>query len=104
VITEAGNDPSVTGLVYITAFAPGRGESVAALGSGDVLGRVTMQFFVRDDCAMIAASVQCDVDGIPQGPHRVSVTAQELTNKLATMTSHYAEALGHDRQLPESGR
>jgi pimeloyl-ACP methyl ester carboxylesterase len=31
VITEAGNDPSVTGLVYITAFAPGRGESVASL-------------------------------------------------------------------------
>ena len=31
VITEAGNDPSVTGLVYITAFAPDRGESVAAL-------------------------------------------------------------------------
>src|ERR1700674_913835 len=31
VITEAGNDPSVAGLVYITAFAPGRGESVASL-------------------------------------------------------------------------
>jgi pimeloyl-ACP methyl ester carboxylesterase len=31
VITEAGNDPSVAGLVYITAFAPDRGESVAAL-------------------------------------------------------------------------
>src|SRR5579872_6272625 len=31
VITEAGNDPSVEGLVYITAFAPDRGESVATL-------------------------------------------------------------------------
>lgn len=31
VITEAGNDPSVEGLVYITAFAPDRGESVASL-------------------------------------------------------------------------
>src|ERR1700731_1322562 len=31
VITEAGNDPNVAGLVYITAFAPDRGESVAAL-------------------------------------------------------------------------
>jgi len=31
VITEAGNDPKVAGLVYITAFAPDRGESVAAL-------------------------------------------------------------------------
>ena len=31
VITEAGNDPRVAGLVYITAFAPDRGESVATL-------------------------------------------------------------------------
>ena len=31
VITEAGNDPKVTGLVYIAAFAPDAGESVAAL-------------------------------------------------------------------------
>ncbi|WP_448956572.1 alpha/beta hydrolase [Labrys neptuniae] len=31
VITQAGNDPRVVGLVYITAFAPDRGESVASL-------------------------------------------------------------------------
>ncbi len=31
VITEAGNDPGVAGLVYIAAFAPDTGESVAAL-------------------------------------------------------------------------
>jgi pimeloyl-ACP methyl ester carboxylesterase len=31
VITEAGNDRGVAGLVYIAAFAPDRGESVAAL-------------------------------------------------------------------------
>jgi len=31
VITEAGNDPKVVKLVYITAFAPDRGESVATL-------------------------------------------------------------------------
>jgi pimeloyl-ACP methyl ester carboxylesterase len=31
VITEAGNDPKVVGLVYITAFAPDRGESVSSL-------------------------------------------------------------------------
>jgi pimeloyl-ACP methyl ester carboxylesterase len=28
VITEAGTDPKVAGLVYITAFAPDKGESV----------------------------------------------------------------------------
>jgi pimeloyl-ACP methyl ester carboxylesterase len=31
VITEAGNDPKVSGLVYITAFAPDKGESVGSL-------------------------------------------------------------------------
>jgi pimeloyl-ACP methyl ester carboxylesterase len=31
VITEAGNDPQVAGLVYIAAFAPDKGESVSTL-------------------------------------------------------------------------
>jgi len=31
VITEAGNHPNVAGLVYITAFAPDKGESVGTL-------------------------------------------------------------------------
>ncbi|PTQ08252.1 alpha/beta hydrolase [Sphingomonas oleivorans] len=31
VVSEAGNDPKVTGLVYIAAFAPDRGESVSSL-------------------------------------------------------------------------
>jgi pimeloyl-ACP methyl ester carboxylesterase len=32
VITEAGNDPKVVGLVYVAAFAPGDGESVGSVG------------------------------------------------------------------------
>src|SRR5439155_9353552 len=32
-----------------------------------------MQFFVREHCTMIAAPVQCDVDGIPKGSHYVRV-------------------------------
>jgi pimeloyl-ACP methyl ester carboxylesterase len=31
VVSEAGNDPKVTALVYITAFAPDRGESVSSM-------------------------------------------------------------------------
>jgi pimeloyl-ACP methyl ester carboxylesterase len=31
VVTEAGNDPKVKSLVYITAFAPDKGESVSSL-------------------------------------------------------------------------
>src|SRR5829696_7648847 len=44
------------------------------IGLGEVLGRVTMQVFVRDHHTMIAAPVQCDVDGIPKGSHCVSVS------------------------------
>ena len=38
VITEAGNDPNVAGLVYIAAFAPDKGESVASLIKNPVPG------------------------------------------------------------------
>jgi len=31
VITEAGTHPNVAGLVYVAAFAPDKGESVASL-------------------------------------------------------------------------
>ena len=31
VVSEAGNDPKVSSLVYITAFAPDKGESVSSL-------------------------------------------------------------------------
>lgn len=30
-ITESGTDPKVAGLMYMTAFAPDKGESVASL-------------------------------------------------------------------------
>jgi len=38
VITEAGNDPKVVGLVYIAAFAPDKGESVSSLIKDPVPG------------------------------------------------------------------
>src|SRR6266481_1141839 len=43
------------------------------IGLVEVLDCVTMQVFVRQYCAMIAAPVQCDVDGIPKGSHYASV-------------------------------
>jgi hypothetical protein len=39
------------------------------IGLVEVLHRVTMQVFVRGDCTMITAPVQCDVDGVPKGSH-----------------------------------
>jgi len=48
------------------------GQSLTRL---PVLDRVTMQVFVRDECAMIAAPVQCNVDGISKGSHYARVPA-----------------------------
>ena len=39
VVTEAGNDPKVAGLVYIAAFAPDKGESVSSLITEPTAGR-----------------------------------------------------------------
>ncbi len=39
VITEVGTEPNVAGLVYITAFAPDQGESVASLIKDPPAGR-----------------------------------------------------------------
>src|SRR6185295_917800 len=43
------------------------------IGPVEVLDRVTMQLFVRDNCTVIAAPVQRDVDRIPKGSHYVRV-------------------------------
>jgi hypothetical protein len=42
---------------------------------------VTMQVVVRDHYAMIAAPVQCDVDGIPKGSHYVRVLPMGLAQQ-----------------------
>ena len=67
VITEAGNDPSVAGLVYIAAFAPDRGESVASLIKDPPPGAAVppilppQQGFLALDKTRFAASFAADV-------------------------------------------
>jgi len=47
VITEAGTDAKVAGLVYVAAFAPDTGESAASLGAGGPPTRILEQ--IRPD-------------------------------------------------------
>ena len=67
VITEAGNDPKVAGLVYIAAFAPDRGESVATLIKDPPPGAPVPPIlppqdgFLALDKARFAASFAADV-------------------------------------------
>jgi pimeloyl-ACP methyl ester carboxylesterase len=53
VITEAGNDPKVVGLVYITAFAPDNGESVRSSRIPRLALR-SRQFFHRAKASSIS--------------------------------------------------
>ncbi|MDB5966837.1 MAG: Pimeloyl-ACP methyl ester carboxylesterase [Polaromonas sp.] len=67
VITEAGNDPQVKGLVYVAAFAPDKGESVASLIKNPVPGAPVPPIlppqdgFLFLDQAKFAASFAADV-------------------------------------------
>jgi hypothetical protein len=48
---------------------------------------VTMQFYVRHDDTMIAAPVQCDVDGIPKRSHYARVPPMGKTSKISAISS-----------------
>jgi pimeloyl-ACP methyl ester carboxylesterase len=69
VITEAGNDPKVSKLVYIAAFAPDKGESVASLIKDPPPGASVPPIlppqngYLFLDRAKFAASFAADVDG-----------------------------------------
>ncbi|MBO0700913.1 MAG: alpha/beta hydrolase [Zavarzinella sp.] len=68
VITEAGNDSKVVGLVYIAAFAPDKGESVSSLIKDPPPGAPVPPIlppqdgFLFLDRAKFAASFAADVD------------------------------------------
>jgi pimeloyl-ACP methyl ester carboxylesterase len=76
VITEAGNDPKVVGLVYITAFAPDAGESVGTLIANPAPGAPVPPIlppqngFLTLDKAKFPASFAADVD-----PHKAQFMA-----------------------------
>jgi pimeloyl-ACP methyl ester carboxylesterase len=68
VITEAGNDPKVVGLVYIAAFAPDQGESVSTLIKDPPAGAPVPPILPPEDGYLLldkgkfAASFAADVD------------------------------------------
>jgi pimeloyl-ACP methyl ester carboxylesterase len=92
VITEAGTDPNVAGLVYVAAFAPDKGESVASLIKNPPPGAPVPPIlppqdgFLLLDPAKFAASFAADV-GEPkasfmaasQVPWGVNALAGEVT-------------------------
>jgi pimeloyl-ACP methyl ester carboxylesterase len=113
VITEAGNDPKVAGLVYITAFAPDRGESVGKLIANPPPGAPVPPIlpptdgFLMLDQSKFAASFAADVEpglaefmGRSQVPWGLDALNGEVTNPAwKTKPSWYLVATD-DKMIP----
>jgi pimeloyl-ACP methyl ester carboxylesterase len=94
VITEAGADPKVAGLIYVAAFAPDTGESAASLGAGGPPTRILEQ--IRPDAHGFFKLTRTGVD---------EVFAQDLTESeraliFATHSPLAGEAFGGNISAP----
>jgi pimeloyl-ACP methyl ester carboxylesterase len=117
VITEAGNDPKVARLVYITAFAPDRGESVSTLIKNPPAGAPVPPIlppqdgYLFLDKAKFPASFAGDVDNeraafmansqVPWGVDALSGTISEPAWK--TKPSWYLVATD-DKMIPPAAQ
>ena len=113
VITQAGNDPKVAGLVYIAAFAPDKGESVATLIANPPPGAPVPPIlppqdgFLLLDSEKFAASFAADVPAdladfmaksqVPWGVHALEGKVSEASWK--SKPSWYLVATD-DRMIP----
>ena len=113
VITEAGNDPKVVGLVYVAAFAPGEGESInsvgkpyppAPLGSElrpDVQGFLTATpKGIAEDMAQDLSASEQRVLTATQGQTSASVFGATVTTAAWKSKPSWALIAGNDRAIP----
>src|SRR5438034_5672194 len=117
VITEAGNDPKVAGLVYITAFAPDRGESVSSLIKDPVPGAPVppilppQEGFLFLDKAKFPASFAGDVNAETaafmaesQVPWGVEALAGAITEPAWKTKPSWYLVVTDDRMIPPAAQ
>jgi pimeloyl-ACP methyl ester carboxylesterase len=113
VITEAGNDPKVVGLVYVAAFAPGEGESVAGiskpypaapLGSElrpDAEGFLTITpKGIAEDFAQDLPDSETQVLTATQGPTAAAAFGATITTAAWKTKPSWFVIAGNDRAIP----
>ena len=113
VITEAGNDPKVVGLVYVAAFAPGEGESInsvskpyppAPLGSElrpDAQGFLTATpKGIAEDMAQDLPASEQRILTATQGQTSSSVFGATITTAAWKSKPSWAVIAGNDRAIP----
>ena len=113
VITEAGTDPKVAGLVYIAAFAPDKGESVSSLIRNPPPGAPVPPIlppqdgFLLLDQAKFAASFAADVGdakaafmAASQVPWGVNALAGEVTLPAWKSKPSWYLVASDDKMIP----
>jgi pimeloyl-ACP methyl ester carboxylesterase len=113
VITEAGNDPKVVGLVYVAAFAPAEGESVGSIGAPyppAPLGadfRPDAQGFlsitpkgVADDFAQDLSNSEKQILTATQGPTAAAAFGANITTAAWKTKPSWFVIAGNDRAIP----
>ena len=113
VITEAGNDPKVAGLVYVAAFAPGEGESInsvskpyppAPLGSElrlDAQGFLTAsRKGIAEDMAQDLPEKEQQILVSTQGQTAAAVFGAVVTTPAWKSKPSWAVIAGNDRAIP----
>ncbi|MGV1760247.1 alpha/beta hydrolase [Rhizobium sp. A22-96] len=117
VITETGTDPKVAGLVYITAFAPDRGESVATLISnpqpGDPVPPIVppVDGFLFLDRAKFAASFAADVEpelaafmGASQVPWGIAALEGKVSEPAWRVKPSWYLVVTEDKMIPPAAQ
>jgi len=113
VITEAGNDPKVAGLVYVAAFAPGDGESVASISKpypptplGGELRPDAQGFLsvtpkgIAEDFAQDLSDSEKQILTATQGPTNAAAFGATMTTAAWKTKPSWFVIAGNDRAIP----
>ena len=113
VITEAGNDSKVSGLVYVAAFAPGDGGSINQLSQGappppgiaelrpDAQGflKLTQKGVSEDFAQDLTAAEKADITAT-QGPTNAKVLGGTITTAAWHQKPTWYVVAANDRMIP----
>ncbi len=113
VITEAGNDPKVVGLVYVAALAPSEGESIASVTkpfapapiggevSADAEGFLTVTAKgIAEDFAQDLSDKEKQLLTSTQGPTASSVFGATVTTAAWKTKPSWSVIASNDRAVP----
>ncbi len=113
VITEAGNDPKVAGLVYVAAFAPGEGESVGSISKpypaaplGSELRPDSQGFLsvtpkgIAEDFAQDLSKAEKQLLAATQGPTNAAAFGANITSAAWKTKPSWFVIASHDRAIP----